>query len=767
MTMSNRVNLIETLEGRRLFTAAAVASSYHLIGPSAGLHASAVNPSVLNVSSPAKTRAARRDLTITVAMNLPNGAINYDTLKRDNVRLYEVKADGTKVRVDTGNAQTSGGGDTISLTPLSILKANTNYSFEINQTYSDSGSIKVKDVSGFTVTPYTLPFTTNTEVAIANPNINFSNTDAGGGISRPFTATTIGPDHKLYAADMYGEIFRWTIGSDGALSGRTLINTIRSEYGENRIITGITFAPDSTSSNLKLYVSHGQYRLGTTASTGSSVNNQADNYTGAITLLTGASLDSSRDVITNIPRSVKDHMNNQVVFDRTGDNFYFLIPSMSAMGAPDTVWGNRPENRLSAAMYKVNVDKLNNELVDTGPIDLGENSTYDPNDSASALTVYATGIRNAYDMVFHSNGHLYTATNGSSAGGNTPAGGGAPALNGVPQTEEDKLLDLKAGKYYGHPNPERDEFVLDGGNPTSGVDPFEFATASGVASGKLYPVGVQPDSNWDQPAYDLGKNVSPDGMIEYTGNAFGGALSGYMLIARYNGGSDILAVKPNSDGTISKSNIETRITGFTNLQKPLDLVEDTASGNVYVVQMPDENQDTGSIRLLKPKAVDAQGTLQTDNGTNASRISLYVAPGNRKGATKFVTLTNTGTTTMQVNRSITKFTGLQRKNFICLNLPDADFFILPGESYTFNIRGVLARGDAGPAYGNFAIGTNQPGQRYIVSPLRVFNVFEGAQPPKAKSVASVAPLVTNEASAASVVSKIKDDSPWWLSDLVA
>ena len=766
--MRNRANLIESLEARRLFSAATVPTPYHLIGPSDGLHAAAVNPSVLNVSSPAKSKAARRDLTITVAMNLPNGAINYDTLKRDNVRLYEVKADGTKVRVDTGNAQTSGGGDTISLTPLSILKANTNYSFEINQTYSDSGSIKVKDVSGFTVTPYTLAFSTNTEVAIANPNINFSNTDAGGGINRPFTATTIGPDHKLYAADMYGEIFRWTIGSDGTLSGRTLINTVRDENGENRIITGITFAPDATSSDLKLYVSHGQYKLGTTATTGTGVANQADNYTGAISLLTGANLDGYRDVIINIPRSVKDHMNNQVVFDRAGDNFYFLIPSMSAMGAPDTVWGNREENRLSAAMYKVNVDKLNNELTDTGPIDLGESSTYDVNDSHNALTVYATGIRNAYDMVFHSNGRLYTATNGSSAGGNTPAGGGAPALTGVPQTEEDKLLDLKPGKYYGHPNPERDEFVLDGGNPTSGVDPYEFATSTGVAAGKLYPVGVQPDSNWDQPAYDLGKNVSPDGMIEYTGNAFGGLLSGYMLIARYNGGSDLLAVKPNSDGTISKSNIETRITGFTGLQKPLDLVEDSATGNVYVVQMPDENQDTGSVRLLKPKAVDAQGTLQTDNGTLASRISLYVAPGNRKGATKYVTLTNTGTTTMVVNRSMTKFTGPQRKNFICLNLPDADFDILPGENYTFNIRGVLARGDAGPAYGNFAIATNQPGQRYTVSPLRAFNVFNGAQPPKAKSVApTVAPPVTATASAASVVSRIKDDSPWWLSDLVA
>ena len=37
------------------------------------------------------------------------------------------------------------------------------------------------------------------------------------------------------------------------------------------------------------------------------------------------------------------------------------------------------------------------------------------------MTVYASGIRNAFDLVWHTNGQLYVPTNGSAAGGNTPA----------------------------------------------------------------------------------------------------------------------------------------------------------------------------------------------------------------------------------------------------------------------------------------------------------------------------------------------------------
>ena len=38
------------------------------------------------------------------------------------------------------------------------------------------------------------------------------------------------------------------------------------------------------------------------------------------------------------------------------------------------------------------------------------------------LTIYASGVRNAFDLLFTSDGKLYAPTNGSAAGGNTPGG---------------------------------------------------------------------------------------------------------------------------------------------------------------------------------------------------------------------------------------------------------------------------------------------------------------------------------------------------------
>ena len=552
------------------------------------------NPSVRLITAPESLTSARRDTTITLALNLPNGAVNFSKLYRDAFRVYEVAADGTETRLPTGTLQTSGGGDTLSITTTDPLKAYTNYEADVNLA-GYSSSIKVRDVTGHYLDPYSFTFKTGSEISIADPSINFSkqlvasstNSQAGA-----YTCVTTGPDNKLYASTLDGYVYRWAINGDGTLGTRETITTVLDNNTSsdnpdgNRIITGITFDPDATASHLKLWVSHGQYKLGSTASTGTGVQYQADNYTGKISVLSGASLQSYNDVIVGIPRSVKDHMNNQIAFDPAGNNFYFNVAAMNAMGRADSTWGLRDENALSAAMFKVNLAKLDTEMTSTGgPIDL-TNATYPATDTSKALNIYATGIRNGYDIVFASNGHIYNGINGSSAGGNTPAGGGAPALTNVPQTEEDYLLDVQQGKYYGHPNPARGQYVLDGGNPTSDVDPYEFAATSTSANGALYPVGVQPDSNYTLPAYDIGRNVSPDGMIEYQAvNGKNTALDNTLLICRYNSGQDILAMKPNSDGTVSKANVQAGITGLTGLANPLDITEDSRTGNLYVAQL--------------------------------------------------------------------------------------------------------------------------------------------------------------------------------------
>jgi glucose/arabinose dehydrogenase len=104
------------------------------------------------------------------------------------------------------------------------------------------------------------------------------------------------------------------------------------------------------------------------------------------------------------------------------------------MGAYDGIW-QREESLLSAAVLRLDPAKLSgltlplnvettNNLAHINAASANSISTadgkYNPYALNSPLTIYASGIRNAYDLVWHSNGQLYIPTNGSSAGGNSP-----------------------------------------------------------------------------------------------------------------------------------------------------------------------------------------------------------------------------------------------------------------------------------------------------------------------------------------------------------
>jgi len=75
------------------------------------------------------------------------------------------------------------------------------------------------------------------------------------------------------------------------------------------------------------------------------------------------------------------------------------------------------------------------------------------------------------------------------------------------------------GGYYGHPNPKR-QSILNGGNPTGELN-AEVVAKNGYAG---YPVGIQPDPDYNGFAYNFGRNRSTNGIIEYKSDSFGGAL---------------------------------------------------------------------------------------------------------------------------------------------------------------------------------------------------------------------------------------------------
>ena len=509
---------------------------------------------------------------------LPNGGVSAASLTSSSVTLTRL-SDGAAV---PATVITSGGGDVINLSPTAPLAANTSYRFSVTSA--------VTDVTGRPFAPYSMVFTTGTG-GTGGPG-GFDKT-VGVATGASFTSVVKGPDGRLYAGTLSGTIYRFPINADGTLGTATQINSVRANAtalglpgAPARSIIGMAFDPASTPTAPILWVTDNYEYVGPL---------DVPDWSGRIGRLAGTDLGTYTPVVVDLPRSVKDHETNSLAFGPDGA-VYLTQGANNAMGAADATWGNRPEHLLSAAVLRLDPARLPASL----PLDVKteDGGTYNPYAANAPLTLYATGVRNAYDLVWHRNGHLYTPTNGSAAGGNTPAtpatlpaacarrgytGPAVPALTNVPTAETDYVFDVKPGRYYGHPNPVRCEWVLAGGNPTTATDPFQVPA---------YPTGTQPDPNFDLPGtYDAGLHASADGAIEYRG----GALDGKLLVVRYSDGQDIETFDVAPNGTLS--NRTTGITGLTGFSQPLDVTEDNATGNLYVTEL-----GAARITLLKPRA---------------------------------------------------------------------------------------------------------------------------------------------------------------------
>lgn len=566
--------------GNYVFTAKAT-DSKGLITTSDPISVSVRNrPSVTSVN-PANnaTNVDRNGSISTNVLKLPNGGTDNSTITSANVYLTE---NATGILVPS-NVNGTAGGDAITLVPSGTLKMNTVYRFTI--------TAGVTDLAGIPFVPFTSTFTTNS-VSSGFTTVQFERV-ALPNTSGRHTCVTIGPDRKLYALQDDGLIKRYIINAGGTLTGPELIYSLQDSYGQRHktLAIGLTFDPSSTANNLIAWITHCNTYVFT----------NAPDWDGKLTKLSGSNLQNVQDVLINLPRSAKDHVTNSIAFGPDGA-LYYTQGSCSAMGRADQTWNLRNEHLLSGAVMRLDLTKLGALPLDAKTSEGG--GTYNPYAPNAPLTIYASGVRNSYDLVWHSNGNLYVATNGSAAGGNTPAsiagtlrpdgstynGPSVPALSNIQQTMEDFLYRIVKGGYYGHPNPVRGEYVMNGGNPTSQKDSAEVPS---------YPVGTLPDANWRGNVYNFKNNISPNGFIEYKSNAFNGALKGKLIFVRYSAHDDLITLTPGPNNNIIAAEAGATIPGFTGFVDPLDLTEDVTTGNLYVSEY---GGDSGKITLVRPTA---------------------------------------------------------------------------------------------------------------------------------------------------------------------
>lgn len=238
------------------------------------------------------------------------------------------------------------------------------------------------------------------------------------------TVLTVGPDGAVYVAQANGVILKVNLTDVRTISSIEEIRTL-----EGRLILGLAFAPNSS----WLYVSHSE---------GAFENASADS--GAVSVLRGVSF-AEKKLIIGLPRSAYDHATNGLAFGPDG-LLYIGQSGMTNAGArglglPE-LYEQRAETPLSAAVLVA-----------------------DPKNGS--VSVFASGLRNPVDLAFH-NGKLFASENGGNIGWGPRPGSDVPPCSepgGDILDMPDEINLIEEGKYYGHPNPSRDECGFSGESP--------------------------------------------------------------------------------------------------------------------------------------------------------------------------------------------------------------------------------------------------------------------------------------------------------------
>lgn len=549
------------------------------------------HPSVLSSPLENATNVNRRSSINISDLNLIGVGEGVDgtTLTSANIQIYRTR-DGAAV---ASNYNTSGGADTIIIQPISVLDSNTQYTVRI----SDG----VRDLGGRSFLPYSLTFTTGTVSTAPTNGVSFTQSIVFGqdtNSDAPISTLLMSPDNQfLYGSSLDGNIYRWTVNPDGSLAGQQVFAMPRGSLSAAPELIGIAFDPITPN---VLWVAQN-------TATGSS---DAVDFSSKIVKLTltggtGAFTATAEDYIVGLPRSGRDHFSNSLRFG-PDNKLYLTQGSNTSAGVADTAWGMRPERLLTAAMLQIDTSR-------TAPAGgfnvrtegLGANN-YNPYAQDAVLKIYASGLRNSYDFVFHSNGNLYAPVNGSGGGGITPDD---PNTTNVDEGLEnvasraDYVYLINEGGYYGHPNPSRGEYIMAGGNPTSGTDPQEVVGTDGVSG---YPVGTLPDPNYQPALFTFGTSRAPTGVIEYQSNTFNGRLQNRLLVAEYSSGDNILTldIDPVTGAITSSILAGGSVNPDWGMANPVDIIENTSNGNLYVAELYPQgfgaNAVSGRIRLMRP-----------------------------------------------------------------------------------------------------------------------------------------------------------------------
>ena len=384
---------------------------------------------------------------------------------------------------------------------------------------------------------------------------------AGFAVTNP-TSLTFGPDGRLYVAQQEGRIQALTIGASP--DQVTAVEEVTSDADLQEVF-GIAFDPTDASSPPPVYASN------TVSGFGGGGPAADGSFPGKITKIDGAGYTNITDIITGLSVSNVAHQANGIAFAADG-TLYIAHGSSTNAGIPSFLF-LREEVPLSGAMLVADISAPGFD----GAI------TYDPPNTYSStvdqvsgdVSVFASGLRNPYDLEIHSNGRIYATDNGPNAGVGAASTG--CATQQPSSTESDELNLIEAGEYYGHPNRNRGRFD---------------------ARQCVYHSGAEGDgADWTGPIELL--PTSSNGLVEYTASTFDGKLLGnlfYVSFVAQTMGRIVLS--PDGTSVVSHTDIES---GF---DEPLDITMGP-DGSLYIAEHGGDD-----VIVLAPPIVEPTPTEQ-------------------------------------------------------------------------------------------------------------------------------------------------------------
>lgn len=338
------------------------------------------------------------------------------------------------------------------------------------------------------------------------------------------TCIKLGPDGRYYIGTRGG--FIYTLDINRSFIVRSSCRS--SNVGIGRSVLGLGIDPVEISSKtdiprvgtFSVYVSTSQLmqnKLGGQWDNGNVEIWEKRPNTGCVKFV--------KVLISGLPVSSRDHSVSALVFHPDG-NLLVAVGSSTNAGVPKMGKDmfKLPESPLSGAILSFPIRKSH----------FNGNITYNwyknpakTKKASGTVQVFAAGIRNVFGMTLHSNGHVYGLDNGPNIGYGVAATG--CGRTGGQVEFVDKLIDIRWGAYYGHPNWNRGR---------QDRRQCKFIPGDSKNMGRNYTAAMMTTES------------STNGIVEYTANRFDGALMGQLILSQlaWEVAGDVTAVKLSKNG---------------------------------------------------------------------------------------------------------------------------------------------------------------------------------------------------------------------------